>query len=254
MADPLGRRTVYKYDPAGRLTQTAAPLGRIEQTRFDAVGHPTLQIDALDRQTVSTYDRLDRLTGVQDALGGRVSRTGMTRPAGWCRRPTSGARRRRRGVRPGRAADPGPGRPRPADDDRVRPGREPDPDDRRPEPQHRPQLRRPEPADRGHGRPERAGDDRVRRGRATGGGGGRPEPPDVDAYDRPDQPMAVTDTHGPTASTSATYRADDDAGTRPGPDELGRQIGPTRSAGCRGDRGRPERADDLPSMTRRATR
>jgi RHS repeat-associated protein len=58
------RETVYSYDEKGQATKTTFADGTFTETRYDAFGRPTEQIDPQGNLTTSVYDRASRLVAV----------------------------------------------------------------------------------------------------------------------------------------------------------------------------------------------
>ena len=63
--DADSRTTNYSYDVLGRLASVSDPLSKVTQFDYDMFGNRTKLTDALLRETVTTYDDLDRVSQVE---------------------------------------------------------------------------------------------------------------------------------------------------------------------------------------------
>jgi len=69
--DGEGGRSVYEYNPAGRVTRVTDPLGRVTQTLWDH-GNKVRETDALGRNTDYRYNAYGQVTAVSNAAGDTV--------------------------------------------------------------------------------------------------------------------------------------------------------------------------------------
>jgi YD repeat-containing protein len=69
--DPLGRKTTYGYDRAGRPTSLRDPAGRTTTSGYDAAGRLTSvrYSSGTPKDTTYAYDRDGRLSAMTDATG-----------------------------------------------------------------------------------------------------------------------------------------------------------------------------------------
>ncbi|MCS2147573.1 RHS repeat-associated core domain-containing protein [Scandinavium manionii] len=69
--DGEGGRSVYEYNPAGRVTRVTDPLGRVTQTLWDH-GNKVRETDALGRNTDYRYNAYGQVIQVSNAAGDTV--------------------------------------------------------------------------------------------------------------------------------------------------------------------------------------
>ncbi len=64
VVDPLGRKTTYDYDPAGRLLAETGPLGQVLKLFYDMADRLQTATDPRGGVTSYSYDARGLLTGV----------------------------------------------------------------------------------------------------------------------------------------------------------------------------------------------